>query len=166
LSTTFAHSPCGRHGCFPMTGGNPGPPVARQGGRCCDGCAPGTISCSVQCAVRSAQCRPGARWTRCDVRWVLCTHVSQPWATTQAQTVSAVAKSRHASLCFTSCADTAIILDHGVCVVVLRVTTSSLLVGVVCDRDGASRVELSVMLGSIICRRRGMMQCVVHRVAK
>jgi hypothetical protein len=42
-STTFAHSPCGQHGCFAMTGGNPGPAVARrvrrgQRGLCaCDG---------------------------------------------------------------------------------------------------------------------------------
>jgi hypothetical protein len=43
LSTTFAHSPCGQHGCFAMTGGNPGPAVARrarrvQRGLCACGC--------------------------------------------------------------------------------------------------------------------------------
>jgi hypothetical protein len=114
LSTTFAHSPCGQHGCFAMTGGNPGPAVARrarrvQRGLCACGCfvqrvqwvgEADAMRCDAMgggwCSVPACRCRweaaagrgrgPGRRHTD-----------TQTGQTGQARAVSAVVKPRHFS---------------------------------------------------------------------
>jgi hypothetical protein len=59
-STTFAHSPCGQHGCFAMTGGNPGPAVARRVRRGQRGL------CACDCFVQRVQWSGDDDAMRCD----------------------------------------------------------------------------------------------------
>jgi hypothetical protein len=73
LSTTFAHSPCGQHGCFAMTGGNPRPAVARRVRRGQRGL------CACDCFVQRVQWPGDDDAMRCyGRRVVLCTRVSLP----------------------------------------------------------------------------------------
>jgi hypothetical protein len=148
-STTFAHSPCGQHGCFAMTGGNPGPAVARRVRRGQRGL------CACDCFVQRVQWSGDDDAMRCDAMlWAtggalyprVAAAGKQPRAVGEAQDADTQTGQdrtgqarpgpcRLSSNCFTWCADTAITLDLGVCVVELRVTGSNLVADVVCRSD-------------------------------